>query len=80
MSVKEIQLAVRRLPAGKRRRLTTWMVREFPALTVDDLIAKAERKVKAGSWSPTPPTRDNVPTGAMLEHAARTARRLGIAK
>jgi hypothetical protein len=80
MSVKEIQGAVRRLPAVKRRRLTTWMVREFPALTVDDLMTKAGRKVKTGSWSPTPPTRDNVPTGATLEHATRTARQLGIAK
>jgi hypothetical protein len=80
MSVKEIQGAVRRLPAVKRRRLTTWMVREFPALTVEDLMAKAGRRVKAGSWSPAPPTHDNVPSGAMLEHATRTARRLGILK
>ena len=80
MSVKEIQGAVRRLPAVKRRRLTTWMVREFPALTVEDLMAKAGRRVKTGSWAPAPPTRENVPSGATLEHAARTARRLGIAK
>lgn len=80
MNVKEIQGAVRRLPAAKRRRLTTWMVREFPALTVENLMARTALRVKAGSWSPAPPTAVNLPTGATLEHVWRTARRLGIAK
>jgi hypothetical protein len=80
MSVKEIQKAVRKLPAGKRRKLTTWMVREFPALTVESLVAKQTRKLKADSEALRPPTADNFPTGATLEHAKRTAKRLGIAK
>ena len=80
MSVREIQQAVRRLPPAKRRMLTTWMVREFPALTVESLIAKAESRVKASGAAPSEPTADNVPTGATLEHVRRTATRLGIAR
>lgn len=80
MSVKEIQKAVRKLPAGKRRKLTTWMVREFPALTVEGLVAKQDRKLKARSAALKAPTADNVPAGTTLEHAKRTAKRLGLAK
>ena len=80
MSVKEIQQAVRRLPAANRRRLTAWMVREFPALTVESLMATAELRVRSTAWSPSPPTAANCPEGAMLEHVKRNARRLGIAK
>lgn len=80
MSMKEIQETVRRLPAAKRRRLTIWMVREFPVLTVDRLMTKAVMRVGSTSWIPSPPKSENVPIGATLEHVKRTARRLGIAQ
>jgi len=80
MGVREIQQAVRRLPASKRRKLTTWMVREFPALTVEGLMDRAAAKVQDGTWTPTPPGADNIPTGKTLRHARETARHLGIAK
>ena len=79
MSVKEIQEAVRRMPAAKRRQLTTWMVTQFPALTVEGLVAKAAGRAKAGTWSPAPPTPTNLPIGATLVHVKRTAKRLGLA-
>jgi hypothetical protein len=80
MSVKEIQQAVQRMPAAKRRQLTTWMVTRYPALTVEGLLANAERRAKVGTLHSTPPTVDNVPTGATAIHVKRTAKRLGLAK
>jgi hypothetical protein len=80
MSVREIQQAVRRLPDAKRRRLTTWMVRAFPALAVEDLMAKGAARANSGTWVPTPPDADNIPTSATLRRAKGTAKRLGIAK
>lgn len=80
MSVKEIQEAVRRMPAAKRRKLTTWMVTQYPAFTVEGLVAKAERRIEAGSWRPSPPTAASVPTGPVLARAKLTAKRLGLAK
>jgi hypothetical protein len=56
------------------------MVQEFPPLKVEELMNIAARKAKTGVWSPTPPTSENVPTGAVLEHARRTARRLGLTR
>ena len=76
----EIQKAVRRLPVAKRRRLTTWMVKSYPALTVEGLMNRAAERVAAGSWVPPPPTTENIPAGALLQHARRTATRLGLAK
>ncbi|HUG10563.1 MAG TPA: hypothetical protein VMM36_06095 [Opitutaceae bacterium] len=78
MGVREIQQAARNLPAAERRMLTTWMVREFPALSIENLFAR--RTHKAGAAAFEPPTTDNFPTGATLAHAKRTANRLGIAK
>jgi hypothetical protein len=53
------------------------MVRVFPALTVEGLMAKAGRDAKTGPAKPTPA---NMPTGATLDHVRQTAKRLGIAK
>lgn len=80
MSMAEIQKAVRRLPEAKRRRLTTWMVKSYPALTVEELMNRASGRVAAGVWVPTPPTAENIPSGALLQQARRTAARLGLAK
>lgn len=80
MDVGKIQEQVRRLPAGQRKKLTAWMVSQYPVLTVDGLMAKASREVKAGRWKPAPPTEDNVPKGRVLEHALQVADRLGIRK
>jgi hypothetical protein len=41
-------------------------------------MAKAGREVKAGTWTPEPPTEDNIPQGKTLERALRVASRLGI--
>lgn len=78
MGVREIQQAVKNLPAAERRKLTTWMVKEFPALTVDDFLAK--QGSKPGAESVEPPTADNFPSDATLAHAERTAKRLGLAR
>ena len=75
-----IQREVRRLPARERKKLTAWMVVEFPALSVDRLIAKAMRAVQAGTFKPTPPKADNFPRGRTLEHALAVAGRLGLRK
>ena len=80
MQIEEIQRAVRKLPAAKRRQLTTWMVREFPALTVESLITRGARRARAGTFRPEPPTIENVPRGSTLDHVKQTAKRLGIAK
>lgn len=80
MSMAEIQKAVRRLPEAKRRRLTTWMVKSYPALTVEGLMNRAAGRVAAGAWGPAPPTVENIPAGVMLQHARRTATRLGLAR
>jgi hypothetical protein len=78
MDVLRIQREVRRLPARERKKLTTWMVVEFPALSVDRLMAKAMQAEKAGTFKPTPPTADNFPQGRTLEHALAVAGRLGL--
>ena len=80
MDVAKIQNQVRRLPPSQRKKLTAWMVSEFPILSVSSLMAKAEREVKAGTWTPTRPTEDNIPKGKTLEHALQVAARLGIRK
>jgi hypothetical protein len=80
MSVTKIQGEVRRLPAQERKKLTAWMVAEYPVLTVERLMAKAARRVKAEAWSPAPPTSDNFPRGRTLAHALRVADRLGLGK
>jgi hypothetical protein len=80
MDVAKIQQQVRRLPASQRKKLTAWMVSKYPVLSVDRLMAKAAREVKAGKWTPEPPTEDNFPKGKTLEHALQVADRLGIRK
>jgi hypothetical protein len=80
MDVSKIQQQVRRLPLSQRKKLTAWMVSEYPVLSVEKLLAKAEREVKAGRWTPEPPTKDNIPKGAALERALQVAERLGIRK
>ena len=80
MDVDKIQREVRRLRPSQRKQLTAWMVSEFPVLSVKGLMAKAGREVKAGTWTPTPPTEDNIPKGKTLEHALQVAVRLGIRK
>ena len=80
MDVGKIQDQVRRLPAGQRKKLTAWMVSHYPMLTVDGLMAKASREVKAGRWKPAPPTEDNIPKGTILENALHVADRLGLRK
>lgn len=78
MDVVKIQREVRRLPARERKKLTAWMVVEFPALSVDRLMAKATQAVKAGTFKPTPPTADNFPQGRTLERALAVAGQLGL--
>jgi hypothetical protein len=78
MDVTKIQREVRRLRPSQRKKLTAWMVSEFPVLSVEVLMAKAGREVKAGTWTPEPPTEDNIPQGKTLERALRVASRLGI--
>ena len=80
MDVAKIQREVRRLPARERKKLTAWMVVEFPALSVERLMAKAAQAVKAGTFKPTPPTADNFPKGAALERALAVAGQLGLRK
>jgi hypothetical protein len=78
MTAVEIQREVRRLPARERKKLTAWMVNEYPALTVDRLMRKATRAVKAGTYQPTPPTADNFPQGRTLERALAVAGQMGL--
>ena len=80
MDVVRIQREVRRLPARERKKLTAWMVVEFPALSVERLMARATQAVKAGTFKPTPPTADNFPKGAALERALAVAGQLGLRK
>ncbi|MCX6956523.1 MAG: hypothetical protein NTV51_30700 [Verrucomicrobia bacterium] len=80
MDIAKIQSEVRRLPARERKKLTAWMVIEYPALSVDRLLAKAERAVKTGRFKPTPPTADNFPKGRALQHALAVAGQLGLGK
>ena len=78
MDVARIQREVRRLPTRERKKLTAWMVAEFPVRSVDRLLAKAARAAKAGAWTPAPPTDENLPKGRTLEHALDVAGRLGL--
>ena len=78
MNAVEIQREVRRLPARERKKLTAWMVVEYPALSVDRLMTKATRAVKAGTFKPTPPTADNFPQGRSLERALAVAGQMGL--
>jgi len=78
MDVAKIQREVLRLRPSQRKKLTAWMVSEFPVLSVNGLMAKAERDVKAGVWTPTPHTEDDIPKGKTLERALQVAGRLGI--
>lgn len=80
MDVTEIQKEVRHLPAAQRRKLTAWMVTEYPALSVEGLMTRAQRSVKSGKLVPTPPTHANIPSGRTLEHALNVAARLGLKK
>ena len=80
MDVAKIQREVRRLPTRERKKLTAWMVVEFPALSVDLLMVKAERAVSTGRFKPTPPTADNFPQGRTLEQALAVAGQLGLRK
>jgi hypothetical protein len=78
MDVAKIQDEVRRLRPSQRKKLTAWMVLEFPVLSVNGLMAKAAHAVKAGTWTPSPPTEDNIPKGGALVRALQVADRLGI--
>lgn len=80
MEVTRIQREVRRLPARERKKLTTWILTEFPVLSVNRLMTKAARAVKSGAWVPEPPTPDNFPQGRTLAHALTVADRLGLRK
>ena len=80
MDVSKIQQQVRRLRLSQKRKLTAWMVSEYPILSVEKLLAKAGRDVKAGRWMPAPPTEDNIPKDAALDRALQVAERLGIRK
>jgi hypothetical protein len=78
MDVAKIQNEVRRLRPSQRKKLTAWMVSEFPVLSVNGLMAKAVREVKAGIWVPAPPTEDNIPKGGALVRELQVADSLGI--
>lgn len=78
MDVAKIQREVRRRPARERKKLTAWMVVEFPAPSVDRLMAKAAPAVKAGTFKPTPPMADNFPEGRALERALAEAGQQGL--
>lgn len=80
MDVAKIQREVSRLPAKERKKLTAWMVAEYPALIVEKLLGKASRAVAAGTFKLTPPTHDNFPRGRTLDHALTVAARLGLRK
>ena len=80
MDVTKIQSEVRRLPARERKKLTVWILTEYPVLSVNRLMSKAARAVKSGAWKPEPPTADNFPQGRTLDHALSFAGRLGVRK
>jgi hypothetical protein len=80
MDVAKIQREVLRLRPSQRKKLTAWMVSEFPVLSVDRLMAKAVQDVKAGVRAPTLPTEDNIPKGKTLERVLQVAGQLGIRK
>jgi hypothetical protein len=80
MDVAQIQSEVRRLPARQRKKLTMWMVAEYPAFSVDRLMRKATRAARTGAWKPEPPTAENFPKGKTLEHALSVAGQLGLRK
>jgi hypothetical protein len=78
MDVAKIQREVRRRPARERKKLTAWKAVEFPAPSVDRLMAKAAQAVKAGTFKPTPPTADNFSEGRALERALAGAGQQGL--
>jgi len=78
MGVAKIQREVRRLPTRQRKKLTAWMVAEFPVRSMDRLMARAARAVKTGTWTPAPPTEANFPKGKTLDHVMDIAGRLGL--
>ena len=78
MSVEQIQHEVARLSEAERRKLTAWMVREFPPRAVAELVSRAEAQALSGEWNPLPPAADNIPTGEALAAALQRARNLGL--
>ena len=78
MDMIKIQSQVRRLPARERKKLTAWMVAEYPVLSVERLLARAERAVNAGTLIPAPLTPDNIPRGRTVAHALAMAEQLGL--
>jgi hypothetical protein len=78
MDMAKIQREVCRLPTRERKKLTAWMVAEFPVRSVDRLMAKTARAVEAATWAPAPPTEDNLPKGRTLKHVIEVAGRLGL--
>ena len=80
MSVEQIQHEVARLSEAERRKLTAWMVREFPPRAVAELVSRAEAQALSGEWNPLPPAADNIPTGEALAAALQRARNLGLTR
>ncbi|HEY1111845.1 MAG TPA: hypothetical protein VGE76_24530 [Opitutaceae bacterium] len=80
MNVADIQREVRRLPREQREKLTAWMVAEHPILSVDTLMMRAAKAATAGTFTPTPPTAENIPGGKTLAHALEVAGKLGVKK
>jgi hypothetical protein len=53
MDVAKIQREVRRLPTRERKKLTAWMVAEFPVRSVDRLVARAAHAPEASILNAT---------------------------
>jgi len=78
MSVQEVKAAVEAMDPLQRKQFTSWILRRYPTIRVEDLLQSARHQVESGEWMPTPPTEDNIPTGDARTHAADTVRRLGL--
>jgi hypothetical protein len=78
MSLSQIQRAVCKLEDSERKRLTAWLLSEFPVLRLEDLMARASQAVERGDWQPLPPGSENIPKGKTLQHALQTAAEIGL--
>ena len=80
MSVEQIQAEVSRLPEVERKKLTAWLLAQFPPRSVNELVGRAEEQARRGEWVPLPPAEDNISKGEALAEAIRRAKALGLAQ
>jgi len=80
MSVEQIQREVSQLSTEERRQLTAWLCRNFPPVSVEELVEEARERERKGLWSATLPTADNIPSGEALENAISRAKVVGLVR